>query len=66
MIVWKNLVEKKLQTYTIEIFESNSKLVEITAKTADEAKEIVMNKYLSGDIVLDKSCDYSDVQFNLM
>ena len=51
------------ETYTIEIFESNTKLVTVQANSPAEAEAIVEKQYLNGDIVIDSDFDCPDVQF---
>jgi len=61
----ENVIERKLKTYTVEIFECNSKFVDVEATTAEEARNIVEEKYYSGEITPVGFKDYPGLEFRV-
>jgi hypothetical protein len=52
-----------MQEYNVEIIETSSKYVTVTASSADMAERVVRSMYNSEEIVLDYS-DFDKVEFN--
>lgn len=53
-------------TYKIEVTETLSKIVEIEAKSEEEAKEIAQNMYNEQDIILDSGDFDNEVTFEII
>ena len=54
-----------MKEYEVKIIETASRIVTVTASSADMAERIVRSMYHDEDIVLDYS-DYDYVEFNLI
>jgi hypothetical protein len=54
-----------MKEYEVKIIETASRIVTVTASSADMAERIVKKMYHDEDIVLDYS-DYDYVEFNLI
>ena len=54
-----------MKEYKIQVTETSSRIVEVTASNAEMAERIVKKMYMSDEIVLDYS-DYDYVNFDLI
>ncbi len=54
-----------MNKYRIEIHETMSKIITVSAENEDDAIDGVQEAYSNGDYVLDYT-DFSDVEFNLL
>lgn len=54
-----------MKEYEVKIIETASRIVTVTASSADMAKRIVKDMYHDEDIILDYS-DFDYVEFNLI
>lgn len=50
--------------YLIEIVETNCRLETVEAESAEEAMEKVESAYKNGDLILDDTNSFVDVDFN--
>jgi uncharacterized membrane protein len=56
----------ELKIYQIEIVETLSRVEEVEANSASEAKEIINNKYITGEIILTADNANSDYEINIL
>jgi len=54
-----------MKTYSVEVMETISRVVDIDAESHDDALEIVKDRYLNGEIVLDDN-DFPDFKISLI
>lgn len=54
-----------MKKYKIQVTETSSRIIEVTASDAEMAERIVMKMYQNEEVVLDYA-DYDYVDFNLI
>jgi len=54
-----------MNTYSVEVIETTSRVINIDAESPDDALEIVKDRYLNGEIVLDDN-DFPDFKISLV
>ena len=54
-----------LPAFKIEVFESSARVLEVNAKSAEEAQKMVEDLYRAGTIILDEN-DFQNVEFNII